>query len=436
MTPAAIEMIRSDEDNLELVGSVDGVDTINAKFYGRFPFPWLARVFDCPTDPDFETRALNQSVGSWDHSVVPQRAKIWVAGCGTNQAVFTALRFRNATIIGSDVSESSLALCADTAKQLGTTNLTLRQESLNRVSYSGEFDYIISTGVIHHTTDPGLSLQKLATALKPSGVLELMVYNRYHRVHTTAFQKAVRAFGAEKRNDFETEMRIAKDIIEGSSLNNTMSLFLEQYRDCPEAQLADALLQPVEYSFTVESLGELAARCGLEFLAPCLSFYDRRNEIGFWNMEFDNEELQRRYDSLPDSHRWQITNLLQLEKSPMLWFYFQRRDACRPRKTELQLTQGFLDVKFIRSETTRRAYIRMEDGNYALSERLSPYPGTHRDKLCRTILNSFSNRPGASMKEVLEELEIEAHFRLLNKLRLVLTTNALPFLTAVTNGLP
>jgi hypothetical protein len=151
-------------------------------------------------------------------------------------------------------------------------------------------------------------------------------------------------------------------------------------------------------------------------------------------MEFDNEELQRRYDSLPDSRRWQITNLLQLEKSPMLWFYFQRRDADRPRKTELQLTQEFLDVKFIRSETMRRAYIRTEDGNYALCERLSPYPGTHRDELCRTILNSFSNRPGASMKEVLEELEIEAHFRLVNKLRLMLTTNALPFLTAVTNG--
>jgi hypothetical protein len=85
-----------------------------------------------------------------------------------------------------------------------------------------------------------------------------MVYNRYHRVLTTAFQKAVRAFG-EKRNDFETKMRIAKDIIEGSSLNNTRSLFLQQYRDCPESQLADGLLQPVEYSFTVESLGELAA---------------------------------------------------------------------------------------------------------------------------------------------------------------------------------
>ena len=426
-------MIKSDEDNLDLVGSVDGVDAINAKFYGRFPFPWLPQVFDCPTDPDFETRVLNQSVGSWDHSVVPQRAKIWVAGCGTNQAVFTALRFRNATIIGSDVSESPLALCAGTAKQLGITNLTLRQESVNRVSYSGEFDYIICTGVIHHNADPGLSLQKLATALKPSGVLELMVYNRYHRVLTTAFQKAIRAFGAEKGNDFETEMRIARDIIEGASLNNTMSLFLQQYRDCPEAQLADGLLQPVEYSFTVESLGELAARCGLEFLAPCLSLYDRLKEIGFWNMEFDNEELQRRYDSLPDSRRWQITNLLQLEKSPMLWFYFQRRDAYRPRKTELQLTQEFLDVKFIRSETMMRAYIRMEDGNYALCERLSPYPGTHPYELCRIILNSFSNRPGASMKEVLEELEIEAHFRLVNKLRLMLTTNALPFLTAVTN---
>jgi SAM-dependent methyltransferase len=423
-------MIRSDEDNLELVESADGVDALNAKFYGRFPFPWLPQVFNCPTDPDFETFMLNQSIGSWNHSVVPRRANIWVAGCGTNQAIFTALRFPNASITASDISAAALTLSACTAKQLGITNLTFREESINRAAYREEFDYVICTGVIHHNADPRASLQRLAAALKPSGVLELMVYNRYHRVMTTAFQKAIRAFGAEEANDFEAEMRTAKLIIGAAGMDNTMSCFLQQYTDCPEVELADALLQPVEHSYTVESLDALAARCGLEFLAPCISPYDKAKQTISWNMKFDQDELQRRYDSLPDFRRWQISNLLKLEKSPMLWFYLQRRDASRPRKTEPQLSDEFLGATFTRSETTRRAYLRADDGNYVLREQLSPYPGTHPNELCRTILDAVDNLPGVRMKEILRALKVEPDFQLLHQLRLALTTNALPFLKA------
>lgn len=423
-------MIRSDEDNLELVESADGVDALNAKFYGRFPFPWSPQVFNCPTDPDFETRMLNQSIGSWSHSAVPRRPDIWVAGCGTNQAIFTALRFPNAAITASDISASALALSARTAGQLGITNLTFREESLNRAAYREEFDYVICTGVIHHNADPCASLQRLAAALRPSGVLELMVYNRYHRVMSTAFQKAVRAFGAAGADDFEAEMRIARELIGEAGLDNTMSCFLRHYRDCPEAELADGLLQPVEQSYTVESLDALAAHCGLELLAPCISPYDKAKQCISWNMRFEQDELQRRYDSLPDYRRWQISNLLQMEKSPMLWFYLQRRDARRPRKTESQLSDEFLGVTFKRSETSRRSYLRAEDGRYVLSERLSPYPGTHRDELCRAIIDAVDSRPGASMKEILRALRVEADFQLLHKLRLMLTTNALPFLTA------
>lgn len=147
-------------------------------------------------------------------------------------------------------------------------------------------------------------------------------------------------------------------------------------------------------------------------------------------MEFEHEELQRRYDALPDSGRWQISNLLQMEKSPMLRFYFQRRDARRPRKSEPQLSDEFLGLTFTKSETTRRAYIRDDESNYVLSERLNPYPGTHPNELCRAILNAVVACSGATMKEFLQTLEVKADFRLLNKLRLMLTTNAVPFLTA------
>src|SRR5215467_15104687 len=164
-----------DDDNLILTRSNVSVDQINAVFYNKFPYPWQAHKFDYLQDPYFETRLLNQDVGSWNFRVVPKCPRIWVAGCGTNQALITALKFPKAAILGTDLSTSSLEHCTETARALGICNLVLKQESINQSAYKERFDYIISTGVIHHNAFPEDTLRKLAAAMKPYGILELMV---------------------------------------------------------------------------------------------------------------------------------------------------------------------------------------------------------------------------------------------------------------------
>src|SRR6185295_11390114 len=136
------------------------------------------------------------------------------AGCGTNQAVLTALRFPKARVVGSDVSSKSLEICSETATQLGVKNLELKEESINQVPYREEFDYIISTGVIHHNASPQATLAKISAALKPDGVLELMVYNRFHWTVPAAFQKAIRLMGSNGSGvNFDSELVIAKAMI-------------------------------------------------------------------------------------------------------------------------------------------------------------------------------------------------------------------------------
>ncbi len=424
----------SDDFNLGLADSTEAVDAVNAKFYGRFPYPWAPMAFDSPMDPHFEMNMLNQSIGSWDHSVVPRSPTIWVAGCGTNQAVFTALRFPQARVLGSDLSTSSLEASEKSARQLGISNLKLKQQSINQTVHPDGFDYVICTGVIHHNADPQAALLKLAEALKPTGILELMVYNRYHRVMTIAFQKAIRTLGGRVGTaevNFESELQIARGVIQGNKLNNTMAQLLELYKDCPEAMLADALLQPVEFHYTVESLEALAASCGLRFITPCLNQFDKAKQSFLWDMEFDDAALQSLYDSLPDSRRWQVSNHLMLEKSPMLWFYFEREDAGRERKTERGLCEEFLDRKFVKSETKKKVFVKTSAGDYAPGQRLPPYPGPHSDPLCRRILAEIAAQPTASMRGVLRRLELGENFSLVNRLRLMLTTSAFPYLTAV-----
>lgn len=420
-----------DEDNLHLAQSTASVDSINAKFYGRFQFPWPPQVFSKAQDPDFETLMLNQNTGSWDHSRVLPDARIWVAGCGTNQAVFTALQFPNASILGTDLSANSLEIAAHNARTLGISNLELKQESINRTNYVEEFDYIICTGVIHHNADPNETLKKIATALKKTGILELMVYNRYHRIVTTAFQKAIRMFaGDAAKGDFEQELIITKKMMAGIKVDNMLTTFLEINKDFPEAAMADNLLQPVEYSFTVESLQDLIDSCGLELLVPCINQYDKANDSFSWNMEFVDPSLQKQYDCLPDLLRWQISNLLMLDRSPMLWFYVGRKGNGKQRKSESLLCQEFLDLSFRKSDTTKTVYIRTDDGKYVASEKSRPHPGLHTDPLCRQIINNIESQPSKSIREIFNQLQIETAFTPVNDLRLRLTTNAFPYLVA------
>jgi SAM-dependent methyltransferase len=426
-------MKSSDDGNLIFAESSEAVDALNSKFYGRFQYPWAPMAFDSLTDPQFETVMLNQTIGSWRKPfVIPQYPKIWVAGCGTNQAVFTALRFPKAVVLGSDLSITSLETSARTAKQLGISNLELRQESINQTNYREEFDYVISTGVIHHNAEPKTALAALAAAVKPTGILELMVYNRYHRVNTTAFQKAVRILcGSTLGPDFESELRLARKTINGLKSQNSMAQFLGRYKETTEAELADALLQPVEHSFTVESLEALADGCGLETVAPCINQYDKANQTFSWNLEFADADLQNLYDSLPDSQRRQVSNHLLLEKSPMLWFYFQRSGQGRAVKSELQLCEEFLAQRFVKSSTTKRVFLKKENGDYVQGQRLLPYPGLPADALCSKIIAQVAAQPSATMRAVFEQLEIETGFTAVNKLRLSLTTNAFPFLKTV-----
>jgi len=424
--------MKSDENNLLLVESVDSVDVLNAEFYGRFPFPWSTAKFDYLHDHEFNTVMLNQAIGDWKLRTVPADAKIWVAGCGTNQAIFTALKFPHASVLGSDVSPTSLEICATTAKELGIKNLELKQESLNHVSYAERFDYLICTGVIHHNAEPQITLERLARALKPTGVMELMVYNRFHWIIPVAFQQAIRMLGEGRGEvDFETDLSVARKIIDDFPAGLLLSGYLGRYDgDSPESMIADELLQPVLHSYTVESLADMAEACGLEMVLPCLNQFDKLTGNFSWNMNFQDASLKQTYDSLPDRTRWQIANLLLLDSSPMLWFYL--RHTGTERKTERQVCEEFLETIFVRATTTQSNYLRDGEGKYFLSPNTVPYPIAPPEPAVRKIADAVDGK--STMREIFARLGIEPDFQNANGARMRLTTPQFPYLKAVRGG--
>ncbi|HLP47745.1 MAG TPA: class I SAM-dependent methyltransferase [Candidatus Kapabacteria bacterium] len=417
-------------------GSQDEVDIINKAFYGKFNYPWPPLSFYQYTDQKSALMMLNQDMGNWKHEILRGQPKIWVAGCGTNQAIFTALKFPESEVLGTEISTQSLETCKNTMEQLGITNLKLEEKSINNVDYQSQFDYIICTGVIHHNAVPKTSLDKLAVALKPHGMMELMVYNYYHMLIDASFQKAIRILcNTNSANSIDLQLAISKKLIRNFPVQNLMAGHILKYKDVHnDAELADMLLQPVLHSYTIETFWEMIASSNLECLIHCINQFDKGAGRLYWNMEFKDTETSVYYESLTDVERWQISNLLMMEQSPMLWFYLQRKDSPNRRKTEKEICNEFLDTKFAPHTTSLKVYVINNEGKYQLNAQFFsiPSPTQPTDNLSNAIFKLVN--PGITMREIFLKLNIEPNFANVNRARINLTTSAFPYLKAVNLG--
>jgi SAM-dependent methyltransferase len=420
-----------DEHNLTLVESPRQVDEENASFYNRFPYPWQPATFDYPDDPSLYTQLVNQNLGAYEHELIPAKADIWVAGCGTNQGVYTGLRFPGAKVIGSDLSANSLALSAKIAGQIGLRNLELREESINDCGYTECFDYVICTGVIHHNADPSETLKKIARTMKPSGILELMVYNRYARLLPQAFQKSIRLmFGGERKNGGAgSEVQYARKLMRGLRTRSLMLSFLDGLANIPEQDLADKLIQPVEHSYTVESLAEMADTCGLELLAPCPYSLHPQTGAPKWYVEFKDPELTIAFESLPDVTRWQVANLLMLDQSPMVWFYLRRKDSGGPPSSESLINERFLTAVFEPVKAGRRCYVRRPNGDYGLSPQEAPFQRGDPEGTEAKIYHAVDGV--TPMRDIFRKLGMATRFYAVLKARVELSTTLCPYLRVV-----
>lgn len=101
------------------------------------------------------------------------------AGCGIGTMALEFAR-AGAYVDAIDLSGYSLVIGAQRASAEGLTRVDFRLHNLEiPVSKRFRYDLIWSFGVIHHTPNPDIALANLRKAVKPDGVLRLMVYNRW-----------------------------------------------------------------------------------------------------------------------------------------------------------------------------------------------------------------------------------------------------------------
>jgi SAM-dependent methyltransferase len=235
-----------------------------SEFYERYPYP--------PPRDDLEAyrsmwdphRRHAESHLFWPDEPYREDRSILVAGCGTTQAGHYALRWPKATVVGIDVSASSIAYTQKLQRKHALHNLQLRQLPIDRVAELGqEFDHIVCTGVLHHLADPDAGLRALRTVLAPNGAIHLMLYAPYGRAGIYILQDYCRRIGTGSSPRDVADLAAS---LKALPPDHPIAPLLSSSPDFTDtAGLADALLHPQDRAYAVPDVLELLDRAGFAF---------------------------------------------------------------------------------------------------------------------------------------------------------------------------
>lgn len=144
------------------------------------------------------------------HRVFDSTFRVLDAGCGTGDAtVFLAhqLQGTGARIVALDLSGASLDIARRRLRARGLEDAVDFVQAPIEEAPSlglGEFDFISSSGVLHHLPSPEAGMRALRDMLKPDGAIAVMVYAKYGREPVYLMQSLLRMvapaeFGEERR---------------------------------------------------------------------------------------------------------------------------------------------------------------------------------------------------------------------------------------------
>jgi SAM-dependent methyltransferase len=254
-------------------GTAYAADATNrvAAQYAAWPYPSWERV----TRPAPLARPeVVARLGPGAPRGMPLAAEILVAGCGTGMdAAIWASRFPDARVTAIDISATSLDYAAERCARLGLANITFRRLDLvDAASLGIAFDFVASGGVLHHTADPERAWAALVAALRPGGVMHLMVYSKLARLFGVAPARQAVADLLERPVDDELLRAIRARLIREmpGRIPRSVDFFTL-------AGVHDLLAHRHEDPFDVARIRACIARLGLDFLGFDLpSGADRR----------------------------------------------------------------------------------------------------------------------------------------------------------------
>lgn len=191
--------------------------------------------------------------------------EILVAGCGTGQEpCLYASVLPEAHITAIDLSRTSIAYAMRMAEELGFADrITFLHGDLMKVGeLNKEFDYVVSSGVLHHLKEPEKGLAAILSTLKSGGKMSLSLYSKIAR---DKILNPASAYITEKgyTSSLDDIRQFRKDIF-GFTSDDPRTLCTHAGDFFNLSECNDLLFHVQEHRYTFPLIKDMADRHGLE----------------------------------------------------------------------------------------------------------------------------------------------------------------------------
>ena len=196
----------------------------------------------------------------------PGPPRILVAGCGTGQnAIATALRFADSSVLAIDLSRASLAYAKRKTAELGIASIEYRQADLLRLGAPEErFSLVEASGVLHHLEDPLAGWRVLAGRVASGGFMRIGLYSARGRRHFTHARRFVAERGFEATPD---GLRAARAAIREEAAHDELLARVARNEDFFSLSgCRDMLFHVQEQVYELPQIARMVAELGLDFL--------------------------------------------------------------------------------------------------------------------------------------------------------------------------
>ncbi|WP_420130059.1 class I SAM-dependent methyltransferase [Longimicrobium sp.] len=250
------------------------------------------------------------------------------AGCGTAQrAVGFAQRYPGARVQGIDAVDASLHVARELASRHGVRNASFSHGDIMQLEMGETFDFIISTGVVHHLEDPRRGLHNLCRHLSPDGVICIWLYHPFGELDRLLGRELLLTLWGDDRADLALGQRLMEQLdlrLGAGRYGQGVNAAQAESRRGRLSADADAYMHPIVHAYRFGEAMSMFRESGMAWVAVNgLNTVDDMKLMDLGGVEeegrdfclrtedlFPAGELRGRFETLPRMERLRIAELM------------------------------------------------------------------------------------------------------------------------------